>query len=78
MSSDMPTYAELQEENAQLRREMLRYLPVINKAEQYRHTWDFLTEGTGIAGCTTFRDDKREQMRHAIVHVAAEIGKAMP
>jgi hypothetical protein len=32
----------------------------------------------GISGCTTFRDDKREQMRHAIVHVAAEIGKAMP
>lgn len=32
----------------------------------------------GIAGCTTFRDDKREQMRRAIVHVAAEIGKAMP
>jgi hypothetical protein len=32
----------------------------------------------GIAGCTTFRDDKREQMRRAIVRVAAEIGKAMP
>lgn len=32
----------------------------------------------GIPGCTTFRDDKREQMRRAIVHVAAEIGKAMP
>ncbi len=32
----------------------------------------------GIAGCTCFRDDKREQMRRAIVHVAAEIGKAMP
>lgn len=32
----------------------------------------------GIPGCTTFCDDKREQMRRAIVHVAAEIGKAMP
>lgn len=32
----------------------------------------------GIPGCTTFRDDKREQMRLAIVLVAAEIGKAMP
>ena len=49
MSSDMPTYSELQEEITQLRSEMLRYLPVINKAEQYRHTWAFLTEGTGIA-----------------------------
>lgn len=32
----------------------------------------------GIAGCTAFRDDPSEQMRYAIVHVAAEIGKAMP
>lgn len=32
----------------------------------------------GIPGCTTLHDDKREQMRRAIVHVAAEIGKAMP
>lgn len=55
MSSDMPTYAELQAEIAQLRSEMLRYLPVINKAEQYRHTWDFLTEGTGIATANDYR-----------------------
>jgi|GEM_PF-1043279 len=55
MSADMPTYAELQEEIAQLRSEMLRYLPVINKAEQYRHTWDFLTEGTGIATANGYR-----------------------
>lgn len=33
---------------------------------------------SGIAGCTAFRDDKHEQMRYAIVCVAAEIGKAMP
>lgn len=32
----------------------------------------------GIAGCTAFRDDPREQMREAILIVAAEIGKAMP
>lgn len=32
----------------------------------------------GIAGCTAFRDDPAEQMRVAIVTVAAEIGKAMP
>lgn len=31
----------------------------------------------GIAGCTAFRDDPAEQMRIAIVHVAAEIGAAM-
>ncbi|MCX7509578.1 hypothetical protein [Delftia tsuruhatensis] len=55
MSSDMPTYAELQAEIAKLRSEMLRYLPVINKAEQYRHTWDFLTEGTGIATANGYR-----------------------
>jgi len=55
MSSDMPTYAELQSEIAQLRSEMLRYLPVINKAEQYRHTWDFLTEGTGISTANGYR-----------------------
>lgn len=55
MSSDMPTYAELQEENMQLRSEMLRYLPVINKAEQYHHTWAFLTEGTGIATANGYR-----------------------
>lgn len=55
MSADMPTYAELQAEIAQLRSEMLRYLPVINKAEQYRHTWDFLTEGTGIATANGYR-----------------------
>lgn len=56
MSADMPTYAELQAENMRLRSEMLRYLPVINKAEQYRHTWDFLTEGTGIATANGYRD----------------------
>ena len=55
MSSDMPTYAELQAEIAQLRSEMLRYLPVINKAEHYLHTWDFLTEGTGIATANGYR-----------------------
>lgn len=31
----------------------------------------------GIAGCTAFRDDPAEQMRFAIVRVAAEIGAAM-
>jgi hypothetical protein len=31
----------------------------------------------GIAGCTAFRDDPAEQMRIAIVTVAAEIGKEM-
>lgn len=46
-----------------------------------RHKGDGCTvesQRQGIPGCTTFRDDKREQMRRAIVHVAAEIGKAMP
>ena len=33
---------------------------------------------SGIAGCTSFQDDKHEQMRYAIVRVAAEIGKAIP
>lgn len=55
MSSDMPTYAELQAEIAQLRSEMLRYLPLIEKAEQYHHTWSFLTEGTGIATANSYR-----------------------
>lgn len=55
MSSDMPTYAELQAEIALLRSEMRRYLPLIEKAEQYRHTWDFLTEGTGIATANGYR-----------------------
>lgn len=33
----------------------------------------------GIApGCTAFRDDDTEQMRYAIVHVAASIGETMP
>lgn len=31
----------------------------------------------GIAGCTAFRDDPAEQMRFAIVFVAAGIGAAM-
>ena len=35
------------------------------------------SQRSGIAGCTCFRDDKREQMRRAIVHVAAEIGRSM-
>ncbi len=35
------------------------------------------TQRAGIAGCTTFYDDKDEQMRRAIVLAAAEIGKAM-
>lgn len=46
-----------------------------------RHKGDGCTvesQRQGIAGCTTFCDDKREQMRRAIVHVAAEIGKAIP
>lgn len=55
MSADMPTYAELQAEIAQLRSEMLRYLPVINMAEKYHHTWAFLTEGTGIATANGYR-----------------------
>jgi len=32
----------------------------------------------GVVGCTAFRDDPCEQMRRAIVMVAAGIGKAMP
>ena len=36
------------------------------------------TQRDGIAGCTAFYDDKAQQMRQAIVHAAAEIGKAMP
>lgn len=63
MSSDMPTYAELQAEIAQLRSEMLRYLPVINKAEQYRHTWAFLTEGTGIATANGYRAALQQEKR---------------
>lgn len=63
MSSDMPTYAELQEEIAQLRAEMRRYLPVINKAEQYRHTWDFLTGGTGIATANGYRAALQQEKR---------------
>ncbi len=63
MSSDMPTYAELQAEIVQLRGEMLRYLPVINKAEQYRHTWDFLTEGTGIATANGYRAALQQEKR---------------
>lgn len=35
------------------------------------------TQRRGIAGCTAFRDDEFEQMRRAIVHAAAEIGRAM-
>lgn len=31
----------------------------------------------GVAGCTAFRDDPAEQMRRAIVHVAAEIGASL-
>ncbi len=31
----------------------------------------------GVAGCTSFRDCPQEQMRYAIVFVAAEIGKGM-
>lgn len=63
MSSDMPTYAELQAENAVLRSVMLRYLPIINKAEQYRHTWDFLTEGTGIATANSYRETLQQEKR---------------
>lgn len=63
MSSHMPTYAELQEELAQLRSEMLRYLPLIEKAEQYRHTWTFLTEGTGIATANGYRAALQQKER---------------
>lgn len=63
MSSDMPTYAELQAENAVLRSVMLRYLPIINKAEQYRHTWDFLTEGTGISTANSYREALQQKER---------------
>lgn len=63
MSSDMPTYAELQAENAQLRSEMLRYLPVIDRAERYHHTWAFLTEGTGIVTANSYREALRQEKR---------------
>ncbi|WEM01106.1 hypothetical protein [Delftia tsuruhatensis] len=36
------------------------------------------TQRAGITGVTTFRDDKREQMRRAIVMAAAAIGAGMP
>ena len=35
------------------------------------------SQQAGITSCTVFRDDPAEQMRRAIVMVAAEIGKAM-
>lgn len=63
MSSDMPTYAELQAKIAQLRSEMLRYLPLIEKAEQYHHTWAFLTEGTGIATANGYRAALQQEKR---------------
>lgn len=63
MSADMPTYAELQAEITQLRSEMLRYLPLIEKAEQYRHTWAFLTEGTGIATANGYRAALQQEKR---------------
>lgn len=56
MSSDMPTYAELQAENAVLRSVMLRYLPIIDRAERYHHTWAFLTGGTGISTANSYRE----------------------
>jgi hypothetical protein len=63
MSADMPTYAELQAENALLRREMLRYLLIIEKAEQYRHTWAFLTEGTGVVTANSYREALQQKER---------------
>lgn len=63
MSSDMPTYAELQAENAKLRSEMLRYLPIIDRAERYHHTWAFLTEGTGIATANSYREALQQKER---------------
>lgn len=35
------------------------------------------SQHAGVAGCTAFRDDPAEQMRRAIVHVAAEIGASL-
>ncbi len=32
----------------------------------------------GVAGCTAFRDCPQEQIRYAVLFVAAEIGRAMP
>ena len=63
MSSDMPTYAELQEENAKLRREMLRYLPVIENAERWCATWAFITRGTGIATANGYRAALQQKER---------------
>lgn len=36
------------------------------------------TQRSGIAGCTAFYEDPAQQMRQAIVHAAAEIGRKMP
>lgn len=63
MSSDMPTYAELQAENTQLRSVMLRYLPVIEKAERWASTWAFVTEGTGIATANGYREALGQERR---------------
>lgn len=63
MSADMPTYAELQAEIAQLRSEMLRYLPLIEKAERWSSTWAFLTEGTGIATANGYRAALQQEQR---------------
>lgn len=63
MSSDMPTCAELQAENAKLRTEMLRYLPIIDRAERYHHTWAFLTEGTGIVTANSYREALGQEKR---------------
>lgn len=63
MSSDMPTYAELEAENAKLRSEMLRYLPVIEKAERWSSTWAFVTEGTGIVTANSYREVLGQERR---------------
>lgn len=63
MSADMPTYAELQAEIDQLRSAMHTYLPLINRAEQYHHTWAFLTEGTGIATANGYRAALQQKER---------------
>jgi len=63
MSSDMPTYAELQAEIAVLRSVMLRYLPIIEKAERWASTWAFVTEGTGIATANSYREALQQKER---------------
>lgn len=63
MSSDMPTYAELQAEIDRLKSVMHTYLPLIEKAERWSSTWAFLTEGTGIVTAHNYRAALQQEKR---------------